>query len=162
MLVALYTGPHVSDALHVRLAWYLTRLMQKGSLGVVTHVEAIHAQHDDGTVTIASASLRDGGVRTKRTKLNPAHWTIVDVPQWSVLRSIAWFEDHDGEQYDWRGALATVLPGANVWDRWFCNEALGASVGLVNPQTFGPHQFAAVCLSIGRDVTATPLTPSTS
>jgi hypothetical protein len=153
MLVALYIGTHANDKLHVRLAWYLTRLAQKGPLDIVTHVEAIHAQHADGTVTIASASLRDKGVRVKRVALNPLHWIIVDVPQWEVARSILWFAKHLNELYDIRGALATVLPGSNVSDRWFCNESVGASIGLRCPETFGPHQFAAVALTLGTDIT---------
>ena len=154
MKIALYIGPHTSDALHVRLAWWLTRWVQKGPLGVVTHCEAIHSEHSDGSVTIASASLRDGGVRTKVVTLNPTHWLITDVPKWETHRSIGWFAIHDGQRYDWRGALATVLPGTGVWNRKFCNQAVGGSVGLLHPETFGPHQFAAICLTLGRDVTA--------
>jgi len=54
------------------------------------------------------------------------NWMIVDVPQWDVAESAAWFAEHDGELYDYRGALATLLPGKGVSNRWFCNEALGA------------------------------------
>lgn len=150
MKVALYIGNHPGDTLSVRLGWWLTRFGQKGPLGIVTHTEAIHAEHADGTVTIASASLRDGGVRTKRCVLVPAHWMIVDVPQWSTAESVAWFAKHDGEGYDHRGALATILPGKGVPDRWFCNEAIGASIGLLYPETFGPHQFAAIALTLGQ------------
>jgi hypothetical protein len=153
MKVALFVGSHAGDTLAVRTGWWLTRLAQKGKYGIVTHCEAIHAEHSDGTVTIASASLRDGGVRPKRTALTPGNWIIADVPVWEVDRSIDWFAVHDGELYDWRGALATVLPGAGVWNRWFCNEAVGASLGLEAPEIFGPHQFAAMALTLGTDVT---------
>lgn len=154
MKVALYVGDHAGDGISIRLGWWLTRLGQKGQLGIVTHVEAIHAEHQDGSVTIASASLRDGGVRSKDVTLTPGSWMIVDVPQWSLQQCQAWFAVHDGELYDVRGALATMLPGAGVWNRWFCNEAVGASIGLMQPGTFGPHQFAAIALTMGSDVTA--------
>lgn len=151
MKVALYIGSHRGDKWHIRFISYLIRLAQKGNLGNVTHVEAILAEHDDGTVTIASSSKRDGGVRSKRVKLDPNNWIIVDVPQWSLDSSIEWFEKHYGDKYDWRGAAATVLPGKGKQNQWFCNEAVGASVGLVEPDTFGPHQFAAIAISLSKN-----------
>jgi hypothetical protein len=78
---------------------------------------------------------------------------IVDVPSWNVLNSMAWFVEHDGEYYDWRGAWATVLPGHNHEGEWFCSEALGASIGLLYPETFGPHLLASIALTLGKDVT---------
>lgn len=153
MLVALYIGPHTADTFLVRASWKTIRLVQKGPLDIVTHVEAIHAVHSDGRVTIASSSLRDKGVRAKTVRLNVDNWIIVDVPQWNVQKSIHWFDYHDGDAYDIRGALATVLPGKGSSDRWFCNEAVGASVGLLHPETFGPNQFAAIALTLGTNVT---------
>lgn len=154
MLIAHYIGNHAKDTLLVRAGWWITRLVQRGAYKAVTHVEAVHAVNADGTVTIASASLRDGGVRTKHNvRLNPAHWLIVDVPVWDVQKSIDWFAFNDGLPYDWRGALATVLPGTQSDNGWFCNEAVGASVGTKDPQIFGPAQFAAITLSIGFDAT---------
>lgn len=154
MKVALYVGTHAGDAPLVRLGWALTRLVQKGEFGQVTHCEAIHMEYPDGTVAIASSSLRDQGVRTKLcVALNPAHWLIADAPQWSTARSEAFFREHDGEPYDSRGALATVLPGHHRSDQWFCNEAVGASVGLRTPECFHPAHFAAICFSFGRDIT---------
>ncbi len=153
MLVALFVGSHDGDTWLVRAGCAITRWVQKGTLGIVTHVEAIHAEHSDGSVTIASSSLRDGGVRSKDVTLTLDNWRIVDVPQWDEQQSIEWFRLHDGEAYDKRGALATVLPGAGVWNEWFCNEAIGASISLRCPETFGPHQFAAIALTLGVDVT---------
>lgn len=153
MLIAHYIGDHKNDTLLVRAGWYLTRLVQKGEYKHVTHCEAIHREHSDGSVTIASSSLRDNGVRSKRVKLNPAHWMIVDVPQWDVRQSIKFFKEHDDVLYDIRGALATVLPGREDSSRMFCNESVGASVGLKTPHCFQPAQFAAISLSIGYDVT---------
>ena len=154
MLVALFIGNHGADTLAVRLGWAFTRLVQRGKYKSVTHVEAIHKVHSDGSVTIASASIRDGGVRTKRNvNLTPGHWLIVDVPAWGVGKSAAWFSIYNGLPYDWRGAVATVLPGTQNDTEWFCNEAVGASVGLVDPQIFGPAQFATICMTMGHDVT---------
>ena len=155
MLVAHYIGNHAKDTLAVRTGWAITRAVQRGTYKAVTHCEAIHAVNADGSVTIASASVRDGGVRTKHNvRLTPGNWLIVDVPSWDVQRSIDWFAFNNGTPYDWRGALATVLPGTQSDNGWFCNEAVGSSVGLKDPQIFGPAQFASICMSLGKDVTA--------
>lgn len=153
MLLAFYTGDHKQDGWPSRIGLLATRLLQKGPYGYITHCEAIHAQHDDGTVTIASASFRDGGVRSKRCALDPASWLVVDVPAWDVERSIALLQQTKGEPYDWRGALATCLPGKPQTGRWFCNQWV-ASPFLKAAETFGPHHLAAVALSMGQGVTA--------
>lgn len=153
MKVALYVGDHREDRLVSRLGWALVRLAQKGALSRVTHVEAIHAELPDGRVVIASSSLRDGGVRSHAVRMTPENWLVVDVPSWSLSQSVEWFAAHDGMPYDVRGALATQLPGAHRTGEWFCSEAVGASIGLLQPHTFGPHQFAAIALTLGRDVT---------
>jgi hypothetical protein len=149
--VALYIGAHKGAPWNVRLACWLIRFVQKGALGNVTHVEAILAEHADGSVDIASSVALEGGVRIKRCVLDPAQWRVVDVPEWDAAKARAWFEQHAGEPYDWRGAFATLLPGHDSRG-WFCNEAVGASVGLVEPHTFTPSTFAAVCLTFGREV----------
>lgn len=148
-----YIGDHAADSWLVRAGWGVTRVVQKGPFGHVTHVEAIHAEHADGSVTIASASVRDEGVRAKRVMLNPAHWLVLDVPQWDVQRSIELLEATQGLPYDWRGAIATAFLGSQDNTRWFCNEWV-AYPFLRSPATFGPHHFAAICLSFGRDTTA--------
>ena len=153
MKVAFYVGNHRADGIMARIGWAITRLVQKGPYSHITHCEAIHAEHADGTVTIASASVRDGGVRSKRTKLNPAHWWIVDVPQWDVEQSIDFLTHTAGMKYDWRGAVATVFLGSQQTARWFCNEHVSAPF-LRASGTFGPNHLTAICLSLGRDVTA--------
>lgn len=149
MRVALFIGNHDKDTWSVRLGWWLTRLVQKGRFANVTHVEAILKEHEDGSVLIGSASLRDGGVRMKRCHLNPEHRDIVDVPQWSAEAAEQWFIEHDGLPYDWRGAFASCMPFQ--WreeGEWFCNEAVAASVGFESPEVFGPSQFAAICYTL--------------
>lgn len=154
MKVALYIGTHAKDDALTRIGWAVTRAVQKGKFRRCTHVEAILEEHADGLVTIGSASLRDGGVRTKTVKLNPEHWLIFDVPSWDVLRAQVWFVEHDGEGYDSRGAFVTWLPATwNRDDEWFCNEAVGASVGMVDPDIYGPSHFAATAASFGSNVT---------
>ena len=152
MKVALYVGDHAGDSWPVRAGWWITRKVQKGPYAGVTHCEAIHAEHADGAVTIASASLRDGGVRSKRVRLNPAHWQIVDVRRWDVARSVDFLAETNRMKYDLRGAIATAFLGSEDHGRWFCNEWVGKPF-LRASANFGPHQFAAICLSLGREVT---------
>lgn len=153
MKLALYIGNHEADSLSVRAGWWITRKVQKGQFAGVTHVEAIHDEYPDGSVNIVSSSLRDGGVRAKRAVLTPGAWTIVDVPLWDVDKSKALFAETKGQGYDIRGAIATVFLGSPEQRRWFCNEWVSAPF-LQAPATFGPNQFAAVSLSLGRDITA--------
>lgn len=152
MIIAHYTGDHSGDSWPARLGVALTRFGQKGPYGHVTHTEAIHAEHTDGTVTIASASLRDGGVRDKQVLLNPDHWFVTDVPQWGVQASIDLLAKTRGCPYDLWGAIATQLPGTQSSTAYFCNEWVGTPF-LKAAGTFGPHQFAAICMSIGQDIT---------
>lgn len=155
MLTALYIGDHARDSLPVRLGCWATQVTQRGDFKRVTHVEAILVEEADGRVTIGSASLRDGScVRVKsRVLLDPANWMIVEVPAWQAQRAQLWFAEHAGQRYDLRGALATVLPGRGRQNHWFCNQAVGAAVGLQQPHIFGPGEFAAIATSFGRDVT---------
>lgn len=152
MKLALYIGNHRADGLSVRAGWWITRKVQKGPFSGVTHVEAIHDEYPDGSVNIVSSSLRDGGVRAKRAVLTPGLWTIVDVPLWDVAKSKALFAKTKGQGYDIRGAIATVFLGSPEYGRWFCNEWVSAPF-LQAPATFAPNQFAAISLSIGRDIT---------
>lgn len=152
MKVAFYIGNHAADGILACIGWWITRRVQKGPYGAVTHCEAIHEEHPDGSVTIASASLRDKGVRSKRVTLNPAHWWIVDVPQWDVALSVALLTVTQGSDYDLRGAVATAFIGSQDSAKWFCNEWV-AFPYLKAPATFGPHHLAALALSLGTEVT---------
>ena len=153
MLVANYIGKHAGDTWPTRMGWWLTRITQKGLYGMVTHSEAIHAENSDGSVTIASASLRDGGVRVKHNVvLNPAHWLIADMRGWDVQASLDLLARTKGQPYDLRGALATRLPGNDSSVRWFCNKWVSFPF-LQAAGTFGPHHLAAICMSAGKDVT---------
>jgi len=153
MLISHYIGDHADDSLLERAGVMFTRLAQKGPYSDVTHTEAIHALHADGSVTMASSSLRDGGVRPKTVRLNPMHWLITDVPMWDVQQSIALLEVTNGQPYDWRGAWALFLPGSPDGRSSFCNKWV-ATPYLQAPGTFSPSQFCAICMSIGADVTA--------
>lgn len=155
MLVAHYVGNHRGDTLNVRAGWAVVRGVQRGEFRRVTHVESILDEHSDGTVTIASSSLRDDGVRAKVARLTPGHWLIADVPTWDVAAARKLLAETEGMEYDLFGAMATVLPTRQSGKRFFCSEWV-ATPFLRSPHTFGPAHLAALTMSrsFGRDVTA--------
>lgn len=153
MLVALYIGDHAKDGIMTRIGCWLTRLAQKGPFDQVTHIEAIHDEHPDGSVTISSASLRDGGVRSKQVTLDAAHWLIVDMSQWNVVDSKELLLKTDGQPYNWRGALALFLPGSPISGTWFCNQWVSEPY-LLASETFSPAQLAAIVISQGEEITS--------
>lgn len=159
MKVALYVGDHAKASLMVRLGHWLTLATQKGSR--VTHGEAIVCEHQDGTVDIASATLRketqsgEKGVRIKKgVSLKRGSWRIIDVPWFDAAESLKWFVANQGAGYDSRGAFASVLP---IWwsskGKFFCYQAICESVGLGCGAGFTGPVFEAVLLRFGQDVT---------
>jgi len=158
MIVLGYVGNHAKDTLSARLGWVVTRAAQRGQFKQVTHVEGYYGLGDNGQAIIASASIRDGGVRVKSANLTRANWVAVDVPLWDARSSLEFVQYQVGKKYDTLGALATVLPVGHSEDRWFCNEIIGASVGVTSPEIFGPAQFMALALSIpGSSIISGPL-----
>lgn len=156
MIVLLYIGNHASDTLSVRIGWWLTRRVQSGPYKRVTHTESVLAGDNYKCCTIASSSVRDGGVRIKDdVALTKGNWIAIDVPHWDKWYAIMWFTSMSGKKYAWLGAMATVL----FWlsesaDRFFCNQATGAPFILAS-WLYKPCQFAAIAMSIpgARDVT---------
>jgi hypothetical protein len=155
MKIACYTGRHSTDTLSIRLGWAITRLVQRGRFKRVTHMEAIHAEHADGTVDIASASLREGGVRRKQNvPLTPGNWAIIDVPRWSLQASLDLFLLTQGHGYDVRGAIASAVPLFKPsGSRWFCNEWVACPFVQESWQ-YGPASTAILAITAGgTDVT---------
>lgn len=96
-----------------------------------------------------SASFIDGGVRIKAIDYNPDHWDFIDLPPELETPARKWFEQHRGEPYDLSGNLRFVC-----WmvrespNGWFCNEAMGAALGHLEPWRIGPNGLAAVLRSM--------------
>ncbi len=154
MLTAHYIGP-ARPGLKARLGWWAIRTGQKAPYDDCTHTEAIHALHADGSVTIASSSLADHGVRTKQARLAAGRWIVVDVPAWDVALSVEFFAKAIAQRqgYDTFGAGATVLPGKHKAGKLFCTEAV-LSPFVAAPHYYTPALGLSLCLSFGTDVTA--------
>jgi hypothetical protein len=151
MKIALYIGNHAKDSWSARAGWWIIRLVQRGPFKRVTHCEAILAG-DKSTCQIASASLRDGGVRIKDVTLTPEHWLIYDVPSFDGRRAKSWFFDQAGAPYSVFGAVASVftfLP----YSGQFCSRAVAESVGIVGASDMTPQELAELCATFGTDIT---------
>lgn len=142
MIVLGYTGNHKGHGFRQRAGRELIRLGQFGyTYRNVTHTELV-LRGPWYRADIASSSLMDGGVRVKRgVELNPKHWMAVSVPGWSEDDAELWFEIHDGEPYDSRGAVGSVLYGLGQDAGWFCNEADGSAVKQIDPHKMPPAGF---------------------
>ena len=154
MLIAHYIGS-AKPGILAKIGWHLIVLGQKPPYDLATHTEAIHAVNLDGTVTIASSSLHDKGVRVKKNvRLTKGNWCITDVPVFELQKSIDWFAEavKVGMPYDKLGALATMLPGKQSSDKVFCTEAVLAPF-IKDSHYFTPAEGMAICLGLGRDVT---------
>lgn len=147
MKVALYVGDHAGAPLLTRIGAWLTRLAQKGPYGIVTHCEAVLEELPDGSCVVGS-SITKLGVRIATLRLDPSEWLLVEVPRWDAGKARAWFDLHEGEPYDWRGAVATMLPGHAQGGRRFCAAAVLASVGWKTPDNFTPAHVAAIAYSL--------------
>lgn len=110
--------------------------------GAFSHAELILGESPHGSVC-ASSSFMDGGVRIKVIKLNPDHWDVIPV-NGDVAAAYAWIDQHMGDGYDLRGLLGFLWrPAAHSKRRWYCNEAVGAMLGEVDPWRFDPCSYAA-------------------
>lgn len=129
----------------VRLGWRLIRLVQSGTFKQVTHTECVLAGNNYTLCTIASASVRDKGVRIKPDiALTKGNWLAFDVRALSNEKSRHWFEAHDGDAYNMVGAIATKLPLfrslALMLAGYFCNWSCLASCGLKHAHKETPSQ----------------------
>lgn len=156
MIVLGYIGDHKKDTLSVRLGWWLTRLAQSGAYKQITHTESVLDGDNYKRCTIASSSARDGGVRTRENiTLTKGHWVAINVPTWNASIAKQWFDEHDGAEYDWFGAVGSIIffiRGAI--GKYFCNEATGAPF-IKTPEQYPPSKFWALALSMpnAQDIT---------
>ena len=96
-----------------------------------------------------SASLRDGGVRSKTMPLPADKWDLLAIRDVDAYDKVwALFQATRGAKYDYCGALGLVLPIRQARQRWFCSEWCAKALELGQPEKFSPNRLAH-CLAGG-------------
>lgn len=97
-----------------------------GTLSKYSHCEIVF----DDTLC-ASSSSRDGGIRFKRIDLRD-HWDIYDIKTVVDVDCIKyWFNLHEGDTYDWPGAIASAVGLDLSSDRKkYCSQTCATVLGL--------------------------------
>lgn len=134
---------------------WVDRLIRWWSKSDVSHVEIVLRECPDGRLLCASSSPRDGGVRLTWITPDPDRWETLDIDADQVtVRD--WFVARVGQKYDWLGILGFVVRPARQDDqRWFCSEAVAASLGFTDPWRFDPAALRAVLLHQSNSADAT-------
>jgi hypothetical protein len=88
-------------------------------------------------------------VRFSRIKVrNPENWRLVSLDwmePYQRLCAAEWFNDHQGDLYDWRGILGFLAwPLGQASARWTCSEACGAAMSLSGADRFEPASLDCV------------------
>ncbi len=116
------------------------RLVRWWDNGKYSHCELIFSDSQS-----ASASFMDGGVRFKQIDFDPDRWDVIELPAELEAAARRWFTYHEGAKYDIIGNVrfvACFLPDDK--NKWFCSEAIGAALGVVEPWRLGPNGLAAI------------------
>jgi len=136
--IALYKGTRPGiKGIYNRLVRWWTR-------SPYSHCELVFS---DGVA--ASSSLEDGGVRFKMIAFDAARWDFIDLPAELESRARAWFEQHVGKKYDVIGNLQFIIaciPDSH--DKWFCSEAVAASLGIADAWRYDPATLASTLTGV--------------
>lgn len=120
------------------------RVVSCWTRGPYSHCEVVFS---DGMC--ASSSFLDHGVRFKRIDITSEDYDVLDVPNIDEAKVRQWFVDHLGQKYDVIGLLSPLTPIHETKYKWFCNESIGAAMGIPEPWRFTPNSFACVCEAMG-------------
>lgn len=136
-VVALYKGKHK----------LFNRLLSAWLASQYSHCELVEVIVS-GAMLSWSSSIQDGGVRQKFITITD-DWEL-----WVVgadrTRAHQWFRERDGLGYDFLGLFGFVvrwIKGSNR--RYFCSEAVAASLGFEDPFRFSPADLASIVKRIG-------------
>ena len=149
--LASYKGP-ASGLLHQLSHWLICHLKPRCWWpylpALYSHNELVFSTCEDGLSQCASSSARDGGVRVKWIDLNTGRWDVIPLPQYDDEQSLQasyWFFRHAGEKYDYLGVAAFIKTLSalvrEVWNRWFCSEAIAAALGIKDPAKQSPQEL---------------------
>lgn len=136
MILASYKGtrPGIAGLFSIAVRWWLG--------GDYSHTELIFSDGVSG-----SSRHPDGGVFLKEVEYDREEWYFIQIDG-DELAARAWFEKHEGEDFDFLGLLGFVWTrGLNRRRRWFCSEAVAAALGFQEPHRFDPCSLHAILKS---------------
>ena len=131
---------------------FVNRAIRWWTNGPYSHVELVLNEAGDKEVWLcASSSGIDGGVRFKAMSLAPERWDIVDVADLfpNRLAALDFFRQHEGAAYDFWGIFGFVWRRSKgSAKRWFCSEAVAASLQIAQAWRFDPNTLYVIILAL--------------
>ncbi len=138
MKVALYKGTQPG------IPGLYNRIVRWWEPGQYSHCELVFS---DGMA--ASSSFMDGGVRFKLIEFDPERWNFIELPAHLEFNAHYWFSIHAGEGYDLIGNFRFLFDFLrNRNGKWFCSEAVGEALGMVEAWRLGPNGLAATLINV--------------
>lgn len=130
----------------------LSRILAWWQHSDVSHCEVV-AERSGETGLCLSASWLDGGVRSKWIELAPEKWRIYELDD-DPSFARAWASTHEEDGYDYLGLLGFVFRWARLGrkSRWFCSEACGAMLRVLDPWRYDVATLESLCAKIARRV----------
>jgi hypothetical protein len=124
------TRQGVAGVFSIAVRWWLG--------GPYSHTELIFSDGVSG-----SSSGPDGGVALRVIQYDPTQWDFLTIDG-DEKAARKWFEDHQGQPFDFLGLLGFVWTrGLQSRRKWFCSEAVAASLGFDEPHRFDPCSLPA-------------------
>ena len=124
---------------------FLNRSIRWWTNSIYSHNELVFDQFKDsqGNMLCASSSGSDGGVRFKYIYLDPTKWDVIDlnISSEREYNAFSWFAENIDCKYDYLGLFGFIWRRMQDKDKWFCNEAIGRSLGIANPNWYSPGHF---------------------
>lgn len=141
--LALYKGHRAGTGWRVWAARLTDRLTRKLTRGQYSHCE-IAVDIGGGKYECYSASVRDGGVRSKTMPLPKGKWDLIPLPGLNEDKVRIFFKETCHRPYDLWGALGVVFKFRQRGKQWFCSEWCAQTIGLPEGWRFSPNDLAAV------------------
>ncbi len=117
--LALYKGRKTGNSFSALLAHSADFLVRKLTNGKYSHCEIVVSK---GKNVCYSASIRDGGVRSKVMDLEREKWDLIELKNVTEEQIQTYFEQTKGMKYDWWGAIGIVFGVKQKRSKFFCSE----------------------------------------
>lgn len=145
--LALYKGRRDGSGWCVWCARATDWLIRALTRGQYSHCEIAVREHPQASVyTCYSASIRDGGVRTKVMPLLTAKWDLIPLPSTPEAHEQlqrVWAAT-EGQGYDLMGALGIAFGLPQNRCRWFCSEWCAIALRLPESWRWSPNDLAVI------------------